>query len=80
MSNNNKHSSTSPIDFEFTESPYVNKKYEEFYKKHGYIPEGFNPYNCTEINLEEGIAPTLTTGCGSITGSSSLLIIMEEKE
>lgn len=42
---------------------YVSKKYDEFSKKKGYIPEIFSPYNMTELKEK---APTLTTsGCGS---------------
>ena len=51
------------IQFELTSSNYVNKKYTEFYKKHGYIPKMFNPYNCSEIT---DIAPTITTQCRRI--------------
>lgn len=41
---------------------FVEKKYEEFSKKKGYIPEIFSPYNMTELKEK---APTLTTsGCG----------------
>lgn len=41
---------------------YVSKKYDEFSKKNGYIPEIFSPYNMTEIKEK---SPTLTTsGCG----------------
>lgn len=58
-----------------TYSPYVNKKYEEFPKKHGYIPEMFNPYNCSEIT---DIAPTLTSCCGSTTTSGTVLIVVKE--
>lgn len=58
--------------FNLTYSPYVNKKYEKFYKKYGYIPKMFNPYNCCEIKY---IAPTLTAQCGSITTSGSVLIL-----
>lgn len=52
------------------------KKYLEFYKKYGYIPEMFNPYNCREI---KDICPTITTNCISTTHSSTVLII-EEKD
>lgn len=52
------------------------KKYLDFYKKYGYIPEMFNPYNCREI---KGICPTITTNCISTTNSSAVLII-EEKD
>ena len=61
-------------NFEFTNSPFVNRNYEKFYKKHGYIPTVFNPYNCTELSMED-VAPTITTQCGSITSSASVLII-----
>ena len=56
-------------------SIYLRDKYEEFYNKKGYIPKMFNPYNCSEI---KDIAPTLATDCGSLTVSSTVLI-MEEK-
>lgn len=49
------------IHFELVSSEYVNRKYDEFYKEHGYIPKMFVPYNCREIT---DIAPTLTTKCG----------------
>lgn len=60
--------------FELTSSNYVNKKYTEFYKKHGYIPKMFNSYNCSKIT---DIAPTITTQRGSMTSSSSICIIEE---
>jgi hypothetical protein len=53
-------------------SDFVLKKYIEFYKKHGYIPPMFNPYNCAEI---KDIAPCITTNCGNITTSAAVLII-----
>lgn len=58
-------------------SNYVREKYKQFYEKHGYIPEQFNPYNCAEIT---DIAPTLSTYCGSTTSSSTVLIVVEEKK
>ena len=51
---------------------FVYEKYQEFYKKNGYIPEMFNPYNGTEIT---DIAPCLATNCGCTTVSSTVLII-----
>jgi DNA (cytosine-5)-methyltransferase 1 len=54
---------------------YVFKKYQEFINKNGYVPSMFNPYNCIEI---QGIAPTLSTYCGSTTSSATVLI--KEKE
>lgn len=59
-------------DFDLTYSPYVNKKYEEFYNKNGYIPQMFNPYNCYEI---VDYAPTITSQGDSITKSGTILII-----
>lgn len=50
---------------------FVNRKYEEFYSKNGYIPSMFNPYNCNEI---DDYSPTMTTQCGSTTSSSTVLI------
>ena len=54
-----------------TYSPYVNKKYNEFAEKKGYIPEQFNPYNCSEI---KNIAPAQTTQCGSTASSATVLL------
>ena len=61
-------------NFNFTYSPYVNKKYEEFYNQNGYIPKMFNPYNCKEIT---DFAPTLTAQGDSITKSGTVLICYE---
>ena len=52
---------------------FVSEKYQEFYRKHGYIPEMFNPYNCTEIT---DVAPCVTTNCGG-TGCSATVLIIE---
>lgn len=62
-------------NLKLTNSDYINGKYTEFYKKYGYIPEKFNPYNCSEIG---DIAPTLSTCCGSNTSSATILIIEVE--
>ncbi len=43
---------------------------KEFIDKHGYIPEMFNPYNCSEVT---DVSPT-TTQCGSTTSSATVLI------
>ncbi len=51
---------------------FVERKYEEFINKNGYIPIRFNPYNVQEI---KEIAPSLTTQCGSITSSATVLIL-----
>ena len=56
-------------------SDFVISAYKEFYEKNGYIPEMFNPYNCSEIT---DIAPTLTSTCGSTTTSSTVLIVVKE--
>lgn len=61
-------------DFKITNSSYINKKYEQFYNKHGYIPRMFNPYNCTEIT---DYAPTITASIGSGTTSADIWIIKE---
>lgn len=61
-------------DLDLTYSPYVNKKYNEFYEKNGYLPKMFNPYNCSEIN---DYCPTLTCQGESITKSGTVLIIEE---
>lgn len=57
---------------------YIERKYREFYEKHGYIPEIFCPYNGKEVT---DYAPTLGTCCGSASGIGSLLILEKvEKE
>lgn len=58
------------LEENFTYSPYVNKKYNEFIKDNGYIPKMFNPYNKKEIT---DIAPTLTAQGDSITKSGTVL-------
>lgn len=50
---------------------YVEKKYSEFFEKHGYIPEFFNPYNCAELKDK---SPTLTATGVRIGTSSSVII------
>lgn len=56
---------------------FINKKYNDFIMKNNYIPKMFNPYNCKEIT---GLAPTITTQCGSTTSSSTVLIMEEYKD
>lgn len=56
-------------------SDFILKKYQEFYKKYGYIPFMFNPYNCAEIT---DIAPCVTTNCGG-TGCSATILIIESE-
>ena len=50
---------------------YVSKKYSDFEKENGYIPELFNPYNKKEIT---DIVPTQSTQCGSTTSSATVLL------
>lgn len=50
---------------------YIEKKYITFINNYGYIPEFFNPYNGRELVT---YIPTLTTTCGTMTSSSSVLI------
>lgn len=59
-------------DLELTYSAYVNSKYTQFYEKCGYLPEFFNPYNCSEL---DEYAPTLTSQGDSITKSGTVLVI-----
>lgn len=58
---------------------FITKKYKDFYKKNGYIPKMFNPYNCIEIT---DYSPTQTTCCGGTTTSATVLIleIIENEE
>jgi len=50
---------------------FIEKKYDEFVEREGYIPEQFNPYNCSEI---KNVAPAQTTQCGSATSSAAVLL------
>lgn len=63
--------------FNLTNSPFVNRHYEEFYKTNGYIPKMFNAYNCQEII---DFAPTQVCTCGSSTSSAAVLILEVEDE
>ena len=58
------------LEENLTYSPYVNKKYKEFYDEKRYISKMFNPYNQTEV---KNIAPTQTTYCGNTTSSATVL-------
>ena len=49
---------------------FIEKHYDNFKNKNGYIPEMFNPYNESEIKK---VAPTQTTQCGSTTSSATVL-------
>lgn len=53
------------------ENAFVERKYNNFIKEKGYVPEMFNPYNESEI---KEIAPTQSTQCGSMTSSATVLI------
>lgn len=54
------------------EDGFVEKKYNNFIKEKGYIPEMFNPYNESEI---KEIAPTQTTQCGSMASSATVMVL-----
>ncbi len=57
---------------------WLEKKYAEFYEKHGYIPEYFVPYNGTECT---DYAPTLTVNSNtSPTHAGTVLIAEIDKE
>lgn len=53
------------------EDNYVKRKYDEFIRENGYIPEIFNPYNKSEV---KDVAKTITGECGSKTSSATHLI------
>lgn len=57
---------------QLVEDSWIENKYKKFIDKNGYIPNEFQPFN--EYELEDGIVPTQTTSCGSMTGKSSILI------
>lgn len=57
---------------------WLEKKYTEFYEKHGYIPKYFVPYNGTECT---DYAPTLTANSNtSPTHAGTVLIVEINKE
>ena len=53
------------------EDTFVGKKYKDFYKENGYVPDFFNPYNNVEI---KDVIPTITTQSASTTTSATVLI------
>ena len=55
-----------------THSEWVNGKYEQFYKSHGYLPRFFEVYNGLEIT---DVAPTLSTRSNGAMGSGTVLVI-----
>jgi hypothetical protein len=56
---------------------WIIRKYQDFYKRHGYIPKYFEPYNCLEI---EGYAPTLTTNSNTSVTHCGTVLIMEQNK
>lgn len=58
-----------PLIAEEKEIPYIERKYQEFFDKNGYIPDMFNPYNVAEI---KDIPPTQTSNCGGSANSSTV--------
>lgn len=54
------------------EDGFVERKYNNFIKEKGYVPEMFNPYNESEI---KEIAPTQSTQCGSMTSSATVMVL-----
>lgn len=53
---------------------WLEKKYVEFYEKHGYIPEYFIPYNGTECT---DYAPTLTANSNTSPTHAGTVLITE---
>lgn len=60
-----------PKILEPSKKSFVERKYDNFISKKGYIPEMFNAYHEKEI---KGIAPTQLVGCGDATSSAAVLI------
>ena len=60
-----------PKILEPSKKTFVERKYDNFISKKGYIPEMFNAYNEKEI---KDIAPTQLVGCGDATSSAAVLI------
>lgn len=57
-------------------TPWIVKKYKQFYDKHHYIPKFFNPYALKEI---KDIAPCQTAHCGTF-GTTASVVILEEHQ
>ena len=53
--------------------PYVQRKIGEIVDKYGYLPERFNPYNCSEITEK---SPTLTAAMCRQTSSASVFSVI----
>lgn len=66
-----------PIEKVRTNSWWVNQKYGEFYRKNGYIPKFFHPYNCVEIG---SVCSTITTNTGVTTGIGTVLIATKKRK
>lgn len=58
-----------PLIAEEKEVSYIERKYQEFFDKNGYIPEMFNLYNAAEV---KDIAPTQTSNCGGSASSATV--------
>ena len=56
---------------------WLEKKYSEFYEKHGYIPEYFVPYNGTEV---KDYAPTLTANSNTSPTHAGTVLVTEVRE
>lgn len=66
------------MDVEKNNHSWLEKKYIEFYEKHGYIPKYFEPYNCREV---KNYAPTLTahSNCCSTFAGTTLIAEINKK-
>lgn len=53
---------------------YISDKLLEFVEKKGYVPKFFNPYNCSDCGE---LAPTVTTACGGLTTSATVLVLTD---
>ena len=58
-----------PLIAEEKEVSYIERKYQDFFDKNGYISEMFNPYNAAEV---KDIAHTQTSNCGGSTSSATV--------
>lgn len=65
------------MPLELTSDKLINRAYEDFYRKNGYLPKYFNAYNRSEI---KDIAPTITSACGVQNSSGTILIIEDSDE
>lgn len=56
---------------------YLRKQYEKYFAKNNTIPKYFNVWDCVECS---GVAPTITSRCGSIGCRGTISILTERND